>query len=466
MPDQTAASNAFRALILEDDEGSANMLAQIVAREGGESVVCPTFQSAVLSLDQTHFDLLLLDHGLPDGTGADFFHFARAQGVGATAIMLTGLPDLSTAVELTRRGLFDYLTKPFSVSEVSELIRGAVERCRDMRLATDAAEFVGQSSAMQEVKRQAQQAAENPGATVLLTGETGVGKDLTARMIHRLAFAGTKVAAPFVTLNAANLPGEMFEAELFGAERGAYTGAHQQRTGLVQAAQNGTLFLDEIAELPFPFQAKLLGFLESREYRRLGSTEVRRFSGRIIAATNRNLEAEVQAGRFRADLWYRLDVFSIPIPALRERQEDIPALAEFSLSSLARRHNRPRPQIRAEDLALLASYSFPGNIRELRNIIERSLLQTPRESGWLQLDAAWVRRQPRHNANQHSPPIARPNLNAIESQEYATIKKALLEENGAIRRAASRVGLTHQALLRRLEKWPELRIQKQDGIVA
>ena len=248
----------------------------------------------------------------------------------------------------------------------------------------------------------------------------------------------------------------MFEAELFGAMKGAYTGAHQNRIGLAEAAHGGTLFLDEIAEVPLPLQAKLLQFLETRQYRRLGHSDTRHFDGRIIAATNKPLEAEVEAGRFRADLWYRLDVFNVPIPALRERKEDIIPLVQFLLDSLCQKYERPRPIPKPEDLQALEAHDFPGNVRELRNLVERSLLQTPLDANWLELDRAWLRRY-RSAAPTERVSVPGRELNPIEEQEYALIRKTLAEEKGRIRRAAAKLGMSHQALLRRLNKWPELK---------
>jgi DNA-binding NtrC family response regulator len=373
--------------------------------------------------------------------------------------MLTGVPDLNRAVELTRNGLFDYLTKPFQVEDFLHCLNRAKMRFNQRGADLTFADFVSRSAVMKKIHQLIVFAAENPGATVLLTGETGVGKDISARLIHQMTFANKSPMPPLICLNCPTLPAEMFEAELFGAEKGSYTGAHQQRNGLVEAANGGTLFLDEIAEVPFALQSKLLQFLETREYRRLGSTESRRFTGRIIAASNRNLQEEVSHGRFRMDLWYRLDVFSIHLPPLRERKEDLAELIDQLLAHLSKKYQRKKPIVKPDDYAVLERHDFPGNIRELRNLLERSLLQTPSESSWLQMDRAWLAkvRQAAPCAETAPPTIAGRNLSSIETQEYLLIQKALEEEKGAIRRAAAKLGLSHQALLRRLQKWPELR---------
>jgi predicted ATP-dependent protease len=266
-----------------------------------------------------------------------------------------------------------------------------------------------------------------------------------------------------------------------GAERGAYTGADRRRTGLVAAAQDGTLFLDEIGEVPLGLQAKLLRFLESREYRPLGAVASQRFSGRLVAATNKPLRAEVAAGRFREDLLFRIEVFAIAIPPLRERREDIPALAEQLLAGLAGKYGRTVPLLREADLTALHAHDFPGNIRELRNILERALLRTPADHRWLTLDPSWLGGVRTPGVSVTSPaspgplppvpasapvgsgadeglPPERADLTALEAQEYRLIRAVLRETRGGIRRTAVKVGLSPQALLRRLEKWPELRL--------
>lgn len=314
---------------------------------------------------------------------------------------------------------------------------------------------------MSAVRRLLHQAAANPRTTVLLSGETGVGKDLFARVIHQLTFQKAESAPPLIVLNCSTLPAEMFEAELFGATKGAYTGAHQNRIGLAEAAHGGTLFLDEIAEVPLYLQAKLLQFLETREYRRLGHSDTLHFEGRILATTNKPLETEVQAGRFRADLWYRLDVLNIHIPPLRERKEDVTPLVEFLLDKLCEKYDRPRLIPKPEDLAALQGYEFPGNVRELRNLIERSLLQTAVDANWLEMDRVWLRRPSPAAPAENAVPVplaVERTLSPMEEQEYTLIRKTLATERGLIRRSAAKLDMSHQALLRRLDKWPELRV--------
>jgi DNA-binding NtrC family response regulator len=452
----------FRALLLEDDAECATVCEVLLGLEGATVDSAKTIAEATSLAGQNSYDLFILDHNLPDGKGGELFYRLKEKNGDITAVMLTGVPELNYALELTRNGLFGYITKPFSSEQFLECIRRALIRIPALN-AKLAEEFVGNCEPMREVHRMIAAAGANPEATVLILGETGVGKDLCARMIHKASFESD--AHPFVNVNCATIPADMFEAELFGAEKGAYTGAHQARNGLVEAAEVGTLFLDEVAEVPLSLQPKLLQLLETRQYRRLGSTFTRTFRGRIISATNRPLDEEVQKGTFRADLFFRLDVLSFQIPPLRERKNDIPALAEYTLKQLCEKYGRAALLIRPDDLALLQSYNFPGNIRELRNILERSVVKTPDDNSWLQVDKA---RFAKLNISSRTPvptaPIAAPHTKlrpasrlSLKQTEYQLLKEALAIEKGAIRKAAARLGISHQALLRRLEKWPELR---------
>ena len=459
--------------MVEDDLAFAALVTQIVREEGGQPTHCKTLAEARAVTAHRTFDLILLDNHLPDGKAYDFFDQLSRRNPDAPIIMITGLPALSEAIALTRNGLFDYLTKPVETDVLIACLRRARLRMRQPgNRDSDLAAF-GNSAAMRGLLQQLGQAARHPAATVLFTGESGAGKDIAARMLHRLTFGDRATEAPYVALNCAAVPGEMFEAELFGAERGAYTGADKRRQGLVASAQGGTLFLDEIAEVPMASQAKLLRFLEGREFRPLGGTVSENFTGRFVAATNKSLHAEVAAGKFREDLLYRIEVFTIEIPSLRQRREDIPELAEHLLKHLANKYGRQTLLLRAEDLAALQVYSFPGNVRELRNILERGLLRTADESRWLSLDLAWLKVSEPRPPIIASPvtasivptvailddalPTDRASLSPLEAQEYRMIRTALREVNGGIRRAAAKVGLSPQALLRRLEKWPELR---------
>jgi DNA-binding NtrC family response regulator len=448
---------------VDDDAGFAGMLAKIVREEGGEAVLSHNLAAAREQIARRPFDVVILDNGLPDGTGFEFYPQLARRHPTSIVVMITGAPELSQAVELTRNGLFDYLTKPLSADGFSALLRRVKLRLRPPSAEMVSETLLGNSPVMTDTVGQLRVAARHSDATVLLAGETGTGKEVAARLVHRLTFGERAADLPFVALNCPNVPADMFEAELFGSERGAYTGADRRRAGLAEAAEGGTLFLDEIGEIPVALQPKLLRFLESREYRALGATGVCRFDGRIIAATNRNLPEEVRAGRFREDLMYRLDVFSVRLPALREHPSDVDQIAEGLLAQLCEKYRRTRPSLKTADLAALKGYSFPGNVRELRNLLERSLLRSNDTAAELTMDLAWLkgRDNPPSSAAQlpQSASFTQSNrqLSALEQQEYDLIAKTLVLENGGIRRAATKLGLTHQALLRRLQKWPELR---------
>ena len=455
----------FSCLIVDDDVAFATMAANVVREAGGHVTLAHNIARAREIVATKTFDLVLLDNHLPDGKGYDFFNQAARRNPDAPIVMITGVPDLGEAVSLTRNGLFEYLTKPISVDALTACLDRAKMRLATRNTPAEATEICGDSPAMREVLAQLRQAAKHAASTVLLTGETGAGKDLAARVLHQLSFPDGR--APFIAVNCAALPGEMFESELFGAERGAFTGADKKRGGLVAAAASGTLFLDEIGEVPLALQGKLLRLLEAREFRSLGSTEVQPFTGRFVAATNKNLADEVKAGRFREDLLYRFDVFSVELPPLRKRRADIPGLAERLLGHLAQKYDRAKPLLTPEDAAKLSAHDFPGNVRELRNVLERSLLKTADDAKWLALDVNWLNR-----GSSASAPVAGAvptaaetlpadrSLSPIEAQEYRLIRDTLIEANGGIRRAATKLGMSPQALLRRLEKWPELRVEK------
>lgn len=458
-PHSIPPSMPFTCMMVDDDADYVAMLARLVCEAGGSPVICSSLAAARQEIERRSFDLVVLDNRLPDGTGFEFYPILNHRCPNSLVVMITGAPELSQAVELTRNGLFDFLTKPLDAQTFVACLERV--RCRlGQGAALDVAEeLIGDSGPIREVIQSLRQAARHSETTVLLLGETGTGKDLAARLLHRLTYPDISPAPEYVPLNCGSIPAEMFEAELFGSEKGAYTGSDRRRAGLVEAADGGTLFLDEVTEIPLLQQVKLLRFLESREYRLLGSTATRVFRGRVVAATNRRLDEEVQSGRFREDLRFRLDVFSVELPALRQRMEDLEPLAEYLLGKLAEKYQRRKPLLKALDLEALRTYHFPGNVRELRNLLERSLLRTPEDSATLVLDLNWLRTsRPTTPTAPTSPPVsARADLSLIDQQEYQLIRQALQMEGGGIRRAAARLGLTHQALLRRLQKWPELR---------
>lgn len=458
------SGNGFSCLVVEDDPAFRSMVAQLIASLGGDVREAGNVADAQTEFERRRPDLILLDNHLPDGRGYELYERFSRIAPESPAIMITGIPDLGEAVRLTRNGLFEYLTKPVDLDALAACVQRALLRIRTQGLAADSVDGFGGSPVMHRLQVQLEQAARHPAATVLFIGESGTGKDLAARVLHRLSFPGDTGKHPLVAVNCAAIPGDMFEAEFFGAEKGAYTGAAQKRVGLVEAAQGGTLFLDEIGDVPLPLQSKLLRLLESGEFRSLGSTATQTFSGRLVAATNRGLKADIAAGKFREDLYFRLAVIEIGLPPLRDRLADIPQLSEALLGQIAAKYSRPVPLLKAEDLARLQRHTFPGNVRELRNVLERSLLKTPTDSRWLILDANWEEQPvaaptapPISPTSEAALPVERRELPLVEAQEYRVIAQAMKDARGGIRRAAIILGMSPQSLLRRLEKWPELR---------
>jgi len=281
----------FSCMVVEDDASFAQMLQSFLRDEGTDPILCSTLAAARQACSQNRFDLILLDNRLPDGKGYDLHPWLTLHQSQAVTVMITGAPELSQAVELTRNGLFDYLTKPINTTALTECFQRVRQRLSSLPDADHAPGIQGTSPLIRELVLSLQQSARHPAAPVLLTGETGTGKELAARTLHDWSHPqkDNTPPPPFVALNCPAVPSEMFEAELFGSEKGSYTGADKRRTGLVEAAEQGTLFLDEVAEIPLGLQAKLLRFLESREYRSLGNPDSRIFSGRVVAATNRSL---------------------------------------------------------------------------------------------------------------------------------------------------------------------------------
>ncbi|NPC70620.1 sigma-54-dependent Fis family transcriptional regulator [Corallococcus exiguus] len=370
-------------LLVDDDRAFSSIAAVALQREGFSLTVAHSLHEARASLAKTTPVLLVLDRRLPDGDGLAFLPELKAHAPGVAVVMVTAHGDIASAVDAVRAGAADYLAKPVELADLVLRARRAVDasRLRD-RLETAEAELSGRrrlvpptSAAMQRVFAMLERIAASPRSPVLLLGETGVGKEQLARHLH--ALASKDGGAPFVHINCAALPEQTVESELFGHEKGAFTDARTARRGLVEVAHGGVLFLDEVGELPLPLQAKLLTFLDSGRFRRLGGTTEQTSTARIVAATNRDLPKQMSGGNFREDLWFRLGVFRIDIPPLRKRREDILPLAEGMLADLGRELGRRDVSLGVKARARLAAYAFPGNVRELRNILERSLVLEP-----------------------------------------------------------------------------------------
>lgn len=368
-------------LVVDDDSVLRRLLTEQTARMGFDSTPASTGEAALELIGGSDFDVVLLDIRMPGMSGLDALREIRKTEDPPEVIMLTADTSLPTGIEAMRLGAYDYLTKPATLDEVEAVIRKADEKRRLVRqnvalrdavrspqTSDEGTSPVFRSRAMEGLIALAESAARTD-STVIITGESGTGKDVLARFIHARS---SRAESPMIAVNCGALPETLFESEFFGHERGAFTGAIATKRGLIEAADGSTLFLDEVGEMPAQTQVKLLRFLEEGRFRRVGSTRDRAADVRLIAATNRNLADDVNDGRFRADLFYRLNVISLHVPPLRERREDIPALFEHFLSIYRERFKRPALDLSETARRLVADYGWPGNVRELRNTLERA----------------------------------------------------------------------------------------------
>jgi len=446
--------------VVDDDQSMRESLRDLLCSMG---LTVQTFASAHEFLTRPRPDgpsCLVLDVQLPGLSGLELQQELAQGHAPMPIIFITGYGDIPMTVRAMKAGAIDFLTKPFRDEDLLTAVAQALHRARPMgpgphppAAATPAAdedrrserhfpEIIGTSAALRRVLHQVELVAPTD-ATVLLVGETGTGKELLARAIHRLS---PRRAQAFVTLNCAAIPTGLLESELFGHEKGAFTGAIAQRIGRFELAQRGTLFLDEVGELPLEVQPKLLRVLQEREFERLGSTRTRRTEARLIAATNRNLSAMVEAQEFRADLFYRLHVFPVQVPPLRERPEDIPLLVRHVVAQYARRMQRTIDTIPAATLDALCRYPWPGNIRELQNCLERAVIVSPGPVLQVPLDDLRPSVIPSHESRKPQ---------TLEENERALILATLQETKWVLagpKGAAVRLGLNRSTLAFRMKK--------------
>jgi len=366
-----------RILILEDDALLHAILVERLERSGYEVAAATTLAEARALAREHGPDLALLDVKLPDGEGTELLEELTGEG-DVACVMMTAHATVESAVEALRLGAIDYLEKPFSFDRLDATLARTMELTALRREVREHRErgglpagFVGESDAMREVVRLVERVASAGNTTVLVQGETGTGKGVVARLVHELS---KRSGGPYLAVTCSALAETLMESELFGHEKGAFTDARTMKRGLVELAEAGTLFLDEIGELSLRLQSKLLQFIEDRTFRRVGGTRDLSVDARIVAATNRDLEAEVRAGNFREDLYYRLSAFPVRIPPLRERRSDVAALARHFVNTFNREFGRQIRSIAPATMELLERHGWPGNVRELRNVIERSVL--------------------------------------------------------------------------------------------
>lgn len=443
-------------LVVEDEPKLRRLLELQLADEG---FYARSAESAEVGLHLARiepFDLVLSDFKLPGMTGVEFLHALKRVNTNLPVIIMTAYGTVEAAVEAMKAGASDYVLKPFSLAELVLVIRKelATRELRDENRALREAlgkryeykNMVAHSDKMQAVLALVERVAAT-NATVLLGGESGAGKDLIARAIHEHS---QRAAGPFVKINSTAIPENLLESELFGFEKGAFSGANASKPGKFELADRGTLFLDEIGDVPPATQVKLLRVLQDREFERLGGTKTLKVDVRLIAATNRDLRAAIEEGAFREDLYYRLNVVAIDIPALREHKDDIPALANFFLDKFARESNQPVHRLQPDALRKLIDYHWPGNIRELENIIVRAATLASSDV----LDASDIHLDSESTSRRASAgaALALPPGMTLEKWEEEMIREALRQANGNKSQAARALGLSRNALRYRLSK--------------
>ncbi|MEK7867453.1 MAG: sigma-54 dependent transcriptional regulator [Planctomycetota bacterium] len=435
-------------LLVDDEQDFRESVAEKIGMEGHRVVSLGEPAPAIEAAREKRFDVAVLDIRMPEMDGVTLMGKLRELQPGLEVIMITGHGTIETAVEAMRKGAYDFLTKPLKVSELLVTLRGAYEKSvlrREAALRKQEAkhlqphgDIVGRSPALREVLSLVSQVGPAE-STVLVEGETGTGKELVAHGVHR---ASKRADGPFVVLNCAALSETLLESELFGHERGAYTGAMTARPGLFEVADGGTLFLDEIGEMSPGGQAKLLRVLETGRFRRLGDVKELEVDVRVIAATNRNLGEMARTGKFRQDLYHRINVFRIVVPPLRERREDIPLLAEHFLSRHAR--GEGRKELAPEAMALLVAYDWPGNVRELANLIERAALIA--RGSLITSDLLPIGRGPAA-----SPSTAAPlTLREAERRHIAEVLSTFRGDKAGV---AKHLGITLRHLYRKMKKY-------------
>lgn len=447
--------NPPRILLIDDEAIALTNLTHVLKREGYAVTACKDGETALAALAKGDYDLVLTDLKMPGLDGMEVLRRTRADYPDVPVIMITGHASLDSAVEAMKAGAYHYLAKPFRLAEAREIVRSALELARVKRENRELKQrveqlrnphaIITQDLGMQRLLETARRVASTD-SNVVIHGESGTGKELLARYIHQHS---RRAQGPFIAFNCGALSEELAASELFGHEKGAFTGAQARRIGLIEAAQGGTLFLDEVAELPPSVQIKLLRVLQEREILRVGAVEPVKVDIRVLAASNRDLQQAVEAGQMRADLYFRLNVVTLSLPPLRERRDDIPLLAYFLLRKFAVTMDRPVKEISPEAMQRLIDYDYPGNVRELSNFIERGVALAGGET----LD---VEHLPQHlgklTVRVFAPQLATAPA-TLEAQEREHILRALQLARGNRSEAARMLGIDRVSLWRKLKKY-------------
>jgi DNA-binding NtrC family response regulator len=441
-------------LVVEDEAKMRRLLELELADQDFRAQTVADAETALKLLNTNQFDLIVTDLKLPGMSGMEFLQAVKRANAAIPIIIMTAFGTVESAVEAMKIGASDYVLKPFSLAELVLVIRKELdshqlrEENRSLREALGERykydNIIAHSAKMQAVLALVERVAPT-NSTVLLGGESGVGKDLIARAIHQHS---NRASGPFVKINSTAIPENLLESELFGYEKGAFSGATGSKPGKFELADKGTLFLDEIGDVPPAIQVKLLRVLQEREFERLGGTKTLKVDVRLIAATNRDLRAALEDGTFREDLYYRLNVVAIDIPPLRDHKEDIPALANFFLEKFARESGKPIRGITPSAMKLLIDFHWPGNVRELENIIERGVTLSAGST----LDAADIHLDPPSSRAVAGAPTVLPAGMTLDQWEDEAIREALKQANGNKSQAARTLGLSRNALRYRLSK--------------
>ncbi len=445
-----------KILIIDDEAPMRHMLRLVIEKQGYLAVEAGSGEEAFELLNRENYVLALCDIRMPTMNGLAFLAELKSRKIALTVIMMSAYGSVDTAIECMKQGAYDYISKPFKPDEVVLAIRKAEERLglqmenerlkQELAAGSSGRRLVFASEAMTRVMSMVRKVA-TVASPVLITGETGTGKELVARALHA---EGGRRSKPFVAVNCSAIASGLLESELFGHVRGAFTGADRDRQGLFGAADGGTLFLDEIGEMPLDLQPKLLRALQEGEVLRVGETRPHKVDVRILAATGRDLKDEIAAGRFREDLYFRLAVVDIHIPPLRDRQDDIAMLAGYFLEAAARREGRPVPVLKPDAIASLQGYSWPGNVRELENLMEKTLIFCRGEI-IDQVTLPWeVRRRERDRDEGYS------LKQAVVRLEREYIRKALAATGGNRTQAARLLEISLRALIYKIKEMGEL----------
>ncbi len=432
-------------LIVDDEPDLREVLELALLRMGLATVTAEDVASARAQLARRRFDLVLTDMRLPDGEGLEVVRYVAERSPATPVAVITAYGSTENAIQALKAGAFDYLMKPVQLEVLRTLVKTALKVPEGPKTGKDAPLLIGESPPMQQIRARIDKLARSQ-APVFITGESGTGKEVAARLIHAL---GPRASKPFVAVNCGAIPENLMESEFFGYRKGAFTGAESDREGFFQAASGGTLFLDEVAELPMPMQVKLLRALQERRVRRVGGVTEEAVDVRLISASHQDLGQAVEAGRFRHDLYYRLNVIELRMPALRERPEDIPLLAEHIAQRLAGA-GQAQPRLTEAALAALKRYAFPGNVRELENILERAYALS--EGGYI--DAADLHLAPdaQEAAADQVGRTELPLQDYLDRVEREAIQAALARTGGNKTAAARLLGVTFRSLRYRLER--------------